>query len=61
MKTFRRKKLFFIPCFVESETHNLFGQALTGYLFYARQANAGCSRGETGFALRSSLLKARGE
>ena len=46
MKTFIRKKMFFIPCFVESETHNLFGQALTGYLFYARQANARCSRGE---------------
>lgn len=46
--------MVFTPCFGESETHKLFGQALIGYLFCARQASAGRSR-DLGLALRSSL------
>ena len=61
MKTFRRKKMFFIPCFRESETHNLFGQALTVYLFYARQASAGCSRGETSVLVWEAHSSKQGE
>lgn len=38
--------MFFTPCFGESETHSLCGQALIEHLC-ARQAHVRSSRGET--------------